>query len=478
MLAAKDIHLVKLGSRTRCYIVGGSYEAFMSLALKEGMKEQHKDLSEKERCRLLDDVRTEFQRRTKQYWNGAWTLNEEISSIPQPLWKDYILQMASRRKLKSWHITAMAIGRQMKDVSPISNTHPVMPEPSMEDCLCDPRSDFSRSDLLLCVRTLKVIEQVVFARTHSIAGPLTVCLSISGIVELSPSFRSVENDLGLSLSYNKTEAYKLRSLSEREKGTRGAWENVPGLGDMSIPTSQFDNWDLLPLHAVKAEGKAMPKINGSLVQGVARNHKRRASLDTISHEAKPQKFEWKSASLLGDRDKFAEPFISPERKKIVNQFSDVVFGLVISHRDNLISYGEHLSMPNVHGPRPGITTESETHITGKSVINFRSLLLAAFKHHGGREQDDDELFKQHVDYVDISREPASDILTVRRILVLIRSLHTPGKTGCPRFVVVGGDQPSYKMTAEIWFSSWRESRSANRDASSRANLSEMPCTNG
>ncbi|PXF48824.1 hypothetical protein BWQ96_01380 [Gracilariopsis chorda] len=36
----------------------------------------------------------------------------------------------------------------------------------------------------------------------------------------------------------------------------------------------------------------------------------------------------------------------------------------------------------------------------------------------------------------------------------------PGRRGRPRYIVVGGDQPSYKMFVELWLQSWRrETRS-------------------
>ena len=45
----------------------------------------------------------------------------------------------------------------------------------------------------------------MFSRTNGVAGPLTISLSIAGICEVSPSFVSVFNDMGLFLSYRTTE---------------------------------------------------------------------------------------------------------------------------------------------------------------------------------------------------------------------------------------------------------------------------------
>lgn len=94
--------------------------------------------------------------------------------------------------------------------------------------------------------------------------------------------------------------------------------------------------------------------------------------------------------------------------------------------------------------------------TAKRVINFHSLLLSCFKPHGGAESLQVENDEQEVVYIDISRESATDSLT--------GTLLRPGTTGCPRFVILSGDQHSYKMIVEIWLESWRERGNSNRCA--------------
>lgn len=417
VLAGKDIHLKKISTKTRCYVIGGTFESVISSKIQNSFGAQIEVISDEERIRLLDEVGKVFQSRQKNYWSGKWNLGCEISSIPKALWRNFIVVMSSN-------------------------------------------SDYNRSDLLLCVRVLKVIEQVVFARTNSVAGPLTVCMSIAGIVEVSPSFVSVQNAMGLNLSYNTTEAWRLRLISEREKAARGAWESVPYIDENAIPSCQFDNWDLLPLHVVKAERKVMPKVNGSLVHGVSRKRKGSSSFNLLNAPGKRGEMEWRSPSIHEDRETFANAFTQPNDVKTLEYFCDVVFGLNFTHRDKLLGNNSDMQSFSENKMR------NRAQLTGKRVINFRSLVLSAFKPHGGGSEDDVFLYEQEVVYVDISRESASETITVRRMLNLIQSLLTPGRPGCPRFVVVAGDQLSYKMIVEMWLSSWRESQ--NGDFENRA----------
>lgn len=46
------------------------------------------------------------------------------------------------------------------------------------------------------------------------------------------------------------------------------------LSETSMPLCQFDNWDILPLHSVKVDGKENSKVNSSLVQGMSLVRKR------------------------------------------------------------------------------------------------------------------------------------------------------------------------------------------------------------
>ena len=45
---------------------------------------------------------------------------------------------------------------------------------------------------------------------------------------------------------------------------------------------------------------------------------------------------------------------------------------------------------------------------------------------------------------------AADVLTIHQNLALLKHLLSPMKTGCPRYVVVSGDQPTHRMNVKIW----------------------------
>lgn len=84
--------------------------------------------------------------KSKSYWKRTWSLSNEISEIPRPLWHDMIFQMASQRRTVMWRMNAAANGTIERDTFPL-------------------------------------------------------CNSVAGIVELAPSFKSVKNALEMSSSY-------------------------------------------------------------------------------------------------------------------------------------------------------------------------------------------------------------------------------------------------------------------------------------
>ena len=464
ILASKNIHLVKVSTKKRCYVVGGSFERIVSGFMSGDTEIKSTELNREERCRWLTEVGNSFIRKSKSYWEGTWSLNNEIAEIPRPLWHDMILQMASKRRRVLWRMNAAATGTAESDTFPLCNSEEVLPNPSFEQCLSGSNSKFNRADMLICLRALKILEQIIFSRTKSVPGPLTVCLSVAGIVELTPSFKSVENALGMTTSYCVTERYRLRLISEREKAARGAWEDVQFLDETVIPSCQFDNWDILPLHAVKAEGKVMPKVNGSLLQSVARKRKRDEG-NGATTAVKRQRTEWNPLTTHGDRLSFASSLCSPAKTKILEDSFDVVYGVVIVHREKLFDTTS-ATQPALQQPARSpescaeLRNRKKSVLTEKQLINFRSLLLSSFKPNGGIGANDASEDMQDVVYVDISRESAADKLTVRRMLAMIQKLLRPGERGCPRFVAVAGDQPSYKMIVEMWLESWRASKNA------------------
>lgn len=194
---------------------------------------------------------------------------------------------------------ANASGVRLVNLFPVCNELKVLTELFLEEALNN-KSEFSRNDPLLCVRVLKVIEQMLLSRTNGASGPLTVSTSIPGICEVSPSYVSVLNAMGIFLSYNVTDRYRKRLIAEKE--WNGPWDSSL-LDASALPTLQFDNWDIKPLHAVKADQKAMPKVNGSLMQAVKQ---KRHLMDTktchlMASGGRRGTNGWQPVSHLGDR---------------------------------------------------------------------------------------------------------------------------------------------------------------------------------
>lgn len=352
-------------------------------------------------------------------------MTEEIASIPSQLWTDTILQMASLRKLLVWNAAAVGLGRRLEDIFPVSNSPDVLPKLSIEEELWTGKS-YSRADLIIFVRTLKVIEQIVLSRSNGVAGPLTIRVPVSRICEVTPSFVSVLNAMGMFLSYNVTERYRQGLIAERE---RCGPCNLDTMDEDCIPMLQFDNWDIIPLHAVKVDGKTLPKVNGSLLQGTL---KRKAHTDRTEKERKAKrikKVSWKETSCIEDRDNFMTSLTDIENAGVLKQFNNVVFGLVCLFRGQLIG-GKEASKSEYNAR----TRADFAHGVSGLPLNFRTLLLSSFLPHGGRPHTDESLYKQHVLYVEISRDSAANIITVRRFLNMVAGQLRPGSPGCPRYM--------------------------------------------
>lgn len=78
------------------------------------------------------------------------------------------------------------------------------------------------------------------------------------------------------------------------------------------------------------------------------------------------------------------------------------------------------------------------------------------------------MFEQGIVYVEIIKDSAAEILTARRYVELIANHLTPGKPNSTRFVVVGGDQPSYKTFYEMWLASWRDAKKGTSRCNDRS----------
>ena len=448
VLAGKGIILKKLTSRLRCYLAVDHVEKLLSsLAVSNNSVSNWARPSFNETQSCLDHVSKAFQERKSAYWKGAWSLSNEIMSIPRALWTDTVMTMASRKRISSWTIAARACGGQVFNTFPFSNSIEYMPTPSIEEAL-NGSSEYSRADLLLCVRALKVIGQIVLSRTNGVAGPLTITASVAGICEVSPSFVSVLNSMGLFLSYNVTERYRQGLIAARERD--GPWK-FSCTDKSAIPLLQFDNWDIKPLHAVKTDLKAMPKVNGSLMHGVSKKRKLlkcNTELCGGKRLRTEQFFSWRPSSLLGNRERFVQSFNTDENNIIFNQFNDIVFGIACLCRSALVGGNE----ANRLEYSTAITKELKQDLDAPPV-NFTTLLLSCFKPHGGAKDSETLEADQHVLYVEISKDNAADILTVRRFLKLVEEQLMPGRPNRPRYVVLAGDQPSYKMFCELWLDS-------------------------
>ena len=443
--------LKKLTSRLRCYVSVTQVEDLLSSIATSSSKTKSDWIrpSSNEITACRDLVGKRFQDRKQMYWEGEWSLASEIVGIPGALWTDTVLTMTSKKRTTTWTIAAKASGARFLNTFPVSNSSECMPKPSIEEAL-NKGFDYSRTDLLLCVRVLKFMEQLVLSRTNGVSGPLTVTASVAGICEVSPSFVSVLNSMGVFMSYNVRERHRQRLIAARERS--GPWI-LSCTDSSSIPLLQFDNWDIKPLHAVKVDNKAMPKVNGSFMQGVSKKRKQ-SGTEPDCRKAKRPRTEgvgsWRCPSVLGNRGKFAGSFNSKERRAVLNQFNDIVFGVTSLFRTELLGGKERNDVEY----NTGIRKEYEQMASNPPVI-FRTLLLSSFKPHGFATVPDEILSNQHVVYVEIIRDNAADILTVRRFLRLVEEQLKPRRPNCPRYVLLAGDQPSYKMFCELWLESWR-----------------------
>lgn len=107
VLASKGVHLIRVGYRTSCYVLGVFYEAYLSLTVSQSTV-RWTGVSDKERCVMLHSVGRRIKQRRTDFWSGNWSLNEDICRIPQDLWRGYVVQMASTRKRKTWKLAAKA----------------------------------------------------------------------------------------------------------------------------------------------------------------------------------------------------------------------------------------------------------------------------------------------------------------------------------------------------------------------------------
>ena len=299
---------------------------------------------------------------------------------------------------------------------------------------------------------------MVYSRSRACVGPLTSTLSTAAILECTASWRSVLHALGVVTSFESSDSFRKQLIREREGAERGAFETVKL--DDKIVTVQIDNFDILPFHSVKASGKVLPMVSGTATQRILRSRKRRrvqaaAEQDGTTFLALRQASIWiVPEQAFSNREQFAASFNSNRDRCILNEFYDIAFGIVFQKREELLDISA-----NARTMRRGESNMPYKH----QGISFRSLVLSCFKQHGGLEADDPTNFDQEVLFVDVSRMSAADILTIHDKIALLAQLLSPGNPGCPRHVIVSGDQPTYGMIVKIWRTSYLEARKRNDD---------------
>lgn len=121
------------------------------------------------------------------------------------------------------------------------------PNPSTEELLNYLHRQYSRADFLVAVRAMKITEQQVIPRTNGVARSLTISLPIAGCCEVNTPFVSTLNAMGLFLSYGTTENHRQRLTVVPER--LGPWD-TSNMNPIAIPTFQFDNGDIKPVHDV------------------------------------------------------------------------------------------------------------------------------------------------------------------------------------------------------------------------------------
>ncbi|PXF40680.1 hypothetical protein BWQ96_09598 [Gracilariopsis chorda] len=185
--ATKKVPLYRITPRLRYY----ASEKFTKVAFSCLGKSSHIDnqgLPLNTRRKLLDTVAKNFKMGRDRYWSGCWSLSHEIAAIPQPLWTHFVLEMASNNRLLFWGMTAKEAKKDLLHMFPVCNCIEHHPNDSIEIVLQLGRlhqsldTGVSVCDAVLAVRVLMVIEQIVFWRTESCAGPVTTCMSIAGIL--------------------------------------------------------------------------------------------------------------------------------------------------------------------------------------------------------------------------------------------------------------------------------------------------------
>ena len=103
-------------------------------------------------------------------------------------------------------------------------------------------------------------------------------------------------------------------------------------------------------------------------------------------------------------------------------------------------------------------------------VNFRTLLLSCFQRHGGLDNSKPSLYDQEATLVDVSCMSTANALTIHAKISMLKDVIRPEEPGRPRYVVCGGDQPTFKMTVRLWRNSYFE---AERNGNAKCPYGEL-----
>ena len=69
------------------------------------------------------------------------------------------MSLVPEKRLKTWIFAGLSIGKRMYHLFPLSHARDELPIPSIVEALNCAHSEYSRADLLVAVRAMKIIER-------------------------------------------------------------------------------------------------------------------------------------------------------------------------------------------------------------------------------------------------------------------------------------------------------------------------------
>lgn len=145
---------------------------------------------------------------------------------------------------------------------------------------------------------------------------------------------------------------------------------------VAVPTFQFDDWAIFPLHAVKGDVKAIPIVYGSLLQTPTKRGIENATNITLSIQKRQQCSNWKKVLFHGSRENIFISF-QVEYKTITSKLKKIVLGAVFTYRNGLL--GGKRGKARDYDNETFLDLNFGMHFTA---INFCALLLSFFTANG------------------------------------------------------------------------------------------------